>query len=245
MCVWNVTTECPICILYVHMRMLQYTAELKLIIRTFPLPDGAFRHAWHRQCDIQGDLALPSEDTHHTEGLHLTAGGVDRGTPQICQLAEHNAVLIWNGTARTALWWWFICCKWAMDWESRGKKSRRKERKDKGLDYFMTSITILHFYVDIIVFIRDELTCLLQSRNEVTQTWNSRREDRCICECINQWNSCSKFIEGTSKLKEMARAICYKDKKTQWRKWKDLIMTKNIVWFRNLGVSVILLLMSR
>lgn len=67
------------------------------------LPDSAFGHTWHRQRNIQGDLALPSEDTHHTEGLHLTAGGVDRGTAQICQLTEHNAVLIWDGTARTSI----------------------------------------------------------------------------------------------------------------------------------------------
>lgn len=73
------------------------------MIRVFHPPDGAFGHAWHRQCDIQGDLALPSEDTHHTEGLHLTTGGVDRSTAQICQLAEHNAILIWDGTSGTAI----------------------------------------------------------------------------------------------------------------------------------------------
>ena len=67
------------------------------------LPDSAFGHARHGQRDIQGDLALPSKDAHHTESLHLAAGSVDRGTPQIRQLAEHNAVLIWDGTARTAL----------------------------------------------------------------------------------------------------------------------------------------------
>lgn len=85
------------------MCMLHPTVELNPIICTFSVPDSAFRHAWHRQCDVQGELALPSEDTHHTEGLQLTAGGVDRGTAQICQLAEHNAVFIWDGTARTAL----------------------------------------------------------------------------------------------------------------------------------------------
>lgn len=41
------------------------------------VPDGAFRHARHRQCDIQGDLALPSEDAHHAQCLHLAARGVD------------------------------------------------------------------------------------------------------------------------------------------------------------------------
>lgn len=69
----------------------------------FPLPDGAFRHTGHRQCDVQGELALSSEDAHHTQSLHLTAGGVDGRTSQIGQLAEHDAVLIWNGTDRTAL----------------------------------------------------------------------------------------------------------------------------------------------
>lgn len=92
--------------------------------RMFPVPDSAFGHAWHRQCDIQGDLALASEDTHHPESLHLTAGGIDRGTPQICQLAEHNTVLVWDGTSRAAVWWRFICCKGAMDWERGGKERR-------------------------------------------------------------------------------------------------------------------------
>lgn len=49
-------------------------------IYIFALPDSPFRHAWHRQCNIQGELALPSEDTHHTEGLYLTPGGIDWGT---------------------------------------------------------------------------------------------------------------------------------------------------------------------
>lgn len=90
-----------VCVLCVCTHRLH--CRLELVIRMFHLPDSAFGHTWHRQRDVQGELALPSEDTHHTEGLHLTAGGVDRGTPQICQLAEDNAVLIWDGTARTAV----------------------------------------------------------------------------------------------------------------------------------------------
>lgn len=70
---------------------------------TLPLPDSAFGHTWHRQRDIQRNLALPSEDAHHTQGLHLAAGGVDRGTAQICQLAEHHAVLVRDGTDGTAV----------------------------------------------------------------------------------------------------------------------------------------------
>lgn len=88
-----------------------YEVYVLYCIVMFPSPDRAFRHAWHRQGDIQGDLALSSEDAHHTQGLHLTAGSVDRRTSQIGQLAEHNAVLIWNRTDRAALWWWLISCK--------------------------------------------------------------------------------------------------------------------------------------
>ena len=102
---------------------LAYTVKLNL--RPFLLPDSAFGNTWHRQCDIQGQLALPSEDTHHAEGLHLTAGGIDWGTAQICQLAEHNTVLIWDGTARTAIRWWFISWKRKINWERKCKESQR------------------------------------------------------------------------------------------------------------------------
>lgn len=68
-----------------------------------PSPDDALRHAWHRKGNIQRDLALPSENAHHTQGLHLAAGGIDRGAAQIRQLAEHHAVLVWDGADGTAV----------------------------------------------------------------------------------------------------------------------------------------------
>lgn len=145
-----------------HICMLQHAVRLALKI--FLLPDGALGHTWHRQRDIQGDLALSSEDTHHTEGLHLTAGSVDWGAPQICQLAEDNAVLIWDGTARAAIWGWFIRCKW----------TRRAERHR--LDYFMMPMTSLWSAL----MPSSELTCLLKCRGRRTIS------------CIYQLNSCDK-----------------------------------------------------
>lgn len=105
MCVQDIICcECLYIVSNLHVHIRTYvTVHCQTGIKMFLLPHSAFGHTGHRQCNIQWNLALPSEDTHHTEGLHLTAGGVDRGTPQICQLAEHNAVLIWDGTARTAV----------------------------------------------------------------------------------------------------------------------------------------------
>lgn len=76
-----------------------------------PSPDGALRHAWHRQGNVQRDLALASEDAHHPQGLHLAAGGVDRGTAQVGQLAEHHAVLVWDGAAGTAVRGRLVSCR--------------------------------------------------------------------------------------------------------------------------------------
>lgn len=87
----------------------------------FYWPDSAFRNTWHGKCDIEGELALPSENTHHTKGLHLAPGSIDGGTPKICQLAEHNAVFVWNRTAGTPFWGRFISFKVEMKSKEKGR----------------------------------------------------------------------------------------------------------------------------
>lgn len=44
---------------------------------------------------------------------------------------------------------------------------QKKNDKEKAKDYFITPGTILELHINITVLIRDELTCLLQRKNEV------------------------------------------------------------------------------
>lgn len=59
-----------------------------------PVPHSPFRDVGHRQGDVQGDLALATQDGHHAQSLDFAARGVHRGTAQVGELAEHHAVLV-------------------------------------------------------------------------------------------------------------------------------------------------------
>lgn len=67
------------------------------------VPHGPFRDVGHGQGDVQGDLALATQDGHHAQSLHLAARGVHRGTAQVRQLAEHHAVLVCHRRERAQI----------------------------------------------------------------------------------------------------------------------------------------------
>lgn len=160
------------------------------MIHMFHLPDSALWHTWHRQCDVQGELALPSEDAHHTEGLHLTAGGIDWGTPQICQLAKDNTVLIWDGTARTAIWWWFICCKVSTECP----KKRVIEKRGKRFDYFINFISS-YDCMPISLSIHWLALCKIDMRWDKSgrrNMWVVKQNNS----CVNSWNVTSEDRKG-------------------------------------------------
>lgn len=68
-----------------------------------PVPHSPLRDVGHRQGDIQGDLALATQDGHHAQSLHLAAWGIHRRTAQVGQLAEHHAVLVCHRCERAQI----------------------------------------------------------------------------------------------------------------------------------------------